>query len=491
MALVFFKRLALVAALSTITFPVLAGVLAHDNDPSSKTYENIQNMIRNVSSSSIQENNHIWIVRVFAILCFVWYGVIVLLSSLGLIVVRKKYTQISPVVTREAVTGSEGVTILRPLKGIDTEMEACLTSAFSQDYPKFEIIFCIASESDPAVQVAQRLIGQFPYVDAKILIGEGHYGPNPKINNLAQGYEQAKYDIIWVLDSNVWVAPGTLARSVDAFYKAPNIQLVHHLPMCMSIVSAWDNNWGSKLDEMFMLTAHSKFYSAINAVAIAPCVMGKSNLYRRSDLDRASGKQKGHGIRVFAQYIAEDNMIADALWKAGGRTALTGDSVVQPLANVDFEGYVSRRIRWLRVRRYMVLAATLLEPTTECFLCGIFGSFAISVLWLSNETASYFSWIFFITHLSIWCASDYWHFHNLIQYSNMEHTNSPFFVSPYYSPEYSTTKTRPFLTSWLPIWILREVLALPIWVIAMCGHKILWRNKPFRIKSDLTAEEIL
>ncbi|KAF7499977.1 hypothetical protein DV113_002030 [Geotrichum candidum] len=205
-------------------------------------------------------------------------------------------------------------------------MESCLASSFQQNYPKFELIFCLESDSDPAIDVVTELIKQYPSVDAKIMISDEKYGPNPKINNLAKGFSAAKYDIIWVLDSNVWVSQGTLKRSVDRFNSNPKIALVHHLPLCVSIDGT---SRGSNLDEMFMLSSHSKFYTAINFVGIAPCVMGKSNLYRRSVLDKAvsvkllKSIEPGTGIRHFAQFIAEDNMIAQCIWDNGGRTALT------------------------------------------------------------------------------------------------------------------------------------------------------------------------
>lgn len=47
---------------------------------------------------------------------------------------------------------------------------------------------------------------------------------------------------------------------------------------------------GAKLDEMFMLTSHLKFYVSLNNLAVAPCVNGKSNIYRKSDLDLAVAK---------------------------------------------------------------------------------------------------------------------------------------------------------------------------------------------------------
>ena len=47
--------------------------------------------------------------------------------------------------------------------------------------------------------------------------------------------------------------------------------------------------------------------------------------------------------------------------------------VVQPYSgseNNAVKDYIQRRVRWLRVRKYMVLLATLIEPTTESIICG-------------------------------------------------------------------------------------------------------------------------
>ncbi|KAF5093136.1 hypothetical protein D0Z00_004225 [Geotrichum galactomycetum] len=284
------------------------------------------------------------VIWAIAILCVVWYTFIVGLSITGAVVTYLKVRKVGKI--KASKNNDEGVTILRPLKGLDCEMESCLASSFQQNYPKFELIFCLESEADPAIDVVTKLIKQYPSVDAKIMISDEKYGPNPKINNLAKGFSAAKYDIIWVLDSNVWVSQGTLKRSVDRFNSNPKIALVHHLPLCISVDGM---SRGSNLDEMFMLSSHSKFYTAINFVGIAPCVMGKSNLYRRSVLDKAvsikmlKSIDPGTGIQHFAQFIAEDNMIAQCIWDNGGRTALTGDSVVQPLSNVSLGGYWSRR----------------------------------------------------------------------------------------------------------------------------------------------------
>ncbi|KAG5360164.1 Ceramide glucosyltransferase [Yarrowia sp. B02] len=497
-------------------------------------------------------------------ICLVWYALIIFLSTVGITLVYKRNT-VADAPRSPSMANPPGVSILRPLKGIDPEMEMCLKAAFEQDYPLFEIIFAVEMPDDPAIPIVERLIARYPDVDARLLVGSAHYGPNPKVNNLVKAYQRAKYDIVWVLDANVWVTRSAMARSVDKFNENRNVELVHHLPVCVAI----DDGVGAELDEMFMLTAHSKFYTAINWAALAPCVMGKSNMYRRSSLNKAvknfnpstfnpftqwaamtaakvvqptvpgnpdslaispptaesqtisssavhsttthsrstsptQDTEENTGLQQFAKYIAEDNMIAEALWGEGGRTAMTSDSVVQPLAKVTLAGYVQRRVRWLRVRKFMVLAATLLEPTTESILCGIIGSVGYSLIFKNG----YFSWTFFFVHMALWCLSDYFHFHNLLSFSNLDRPKPnqtiPYFAKRFYTNKYQLNTPSllgrgknvngpfesRFALHWISVWLLRESLALPIWTMAMLGQQVFWRNKPFRINADLSAEEI-
>ena len=151
---------------------------------------------------------------------------------------------------------------------------------------------------------------------------------NPKVNNLMRAYQGAAHDILWVLDSNVMVDSGTLARSVDALDGPPTaapgsrrrIALVHHVPFAF----ATEQTLGSHVEQAFLNTNHAKMYVAINTVAVDSCVVGKSCLYRKSDLERVdgtlkpvadtAGRPREKGLAAFGRFLAEDNMIAGALW---------------------------------------------------------------------------------------------------------------------------------------------------------------------------------
>lgn len=66
-----------------------------------------------------------------------------------------------------------GVSILRPLRGLDVNLHEGLASSFVQRYPKdkFEIICSVADEDDQAIEVFNRVKAQYPDVDARIVVG--------------------------------------------------------------------------------------------------------------------------------------------------------------------------------------------------------------------------------------------------------------------------------------------------------------------------------
>ncbi|KAK9333628.1 glycosyl transferase family 21-domain-containing protein [Lipomyces starkeyi] len=424
------------------------------------------------------------LVKILPVVLAGWYCTVWLVCSIGYYQLRTKFTRYYPSKSSRRGSDAPGVSILRPLKGIDPEFEACISSAFEQDYPKFEILLCVDDPADPVIPIVRRVMARYPHIHSQLFIGAEQFGVNPKVNNLIRAYDVAQHDILWVLDSNCWVTPGALGRAVDTFEANPRVQLVHHLPLVVDI----SGHWGSRLDEMFLSTAHAKFYVAINTVAVAPCVMGKSNLFRRSQLNKVVPL----GIRSFAKFIAEDQQIGDGLWQAGGQHAMNCDAAIQPVGNTSFEDYFFRRMRWLRVRKHIVLSATLVEPLTECFLCGIVGATAFRLLVGVNWN------VFFAVHVLLWALGDFWIYSNLHRQGNVEIANPPgtsesgpkkSSPTPYFALPKQISGPKD-IAKWIVSWFAREAMALPIWINAMGGTQIEWRNRLYYIKQDATAVEI-
>jgi ceramide glucosyltransferase len=432
------------------------------------------------------------------------------------------------------------VAVIRPAKGLDPQLYECLASTFRQSYPKdkLTIRFCVASRDDAAFPILEKLIHDFQGFDAKILVEEEdpllqhgsrdelHLGPNPKIRSMSRAYREAKGDVIWIIDCNVWVAPGVCGRMVDKMFgRGPHTtprKLVHQMPLVVDIddaVASTSTNpaelssrkksvlqtKGGRLEEMFMSSSHAKFYTAINTVLIAPCLVGKSNMFRKSHLDSLT---KGEGIDYFSHNICEDHLIGDLLWKQpvprsvlaastnknawGNHAMLFGDIVIQPMANMRVSEYIARRVRWLRVRKYTVPAATGVEPTTESFLCSAMLSYGLTSLPYAHEkynipqTWSAFAAIWLLLVAS-WATVDwtlYKKIHSAVSIAQDEHTPS------FARPAQNGGARRP-LKEWLMAWLGREALAFPIWFWAIFGGATVnWRGKSFWVGMDMRVHAI-
>ena len=99
--------------------------------------------------------------------------------------------------------GAPAVSILRPVRGVDSTDVVTLQSGFALDYPDYEMIFCCADDHDPAVALVRRLMAENPSVRARLLIGNHVISANPKLNNLVKGWVAARSDWIVFADSNV------------------------------------------------------------------------------------------------------------------------------------------------------------------------------------------------------------------------------------------------------------------------------------------------
>src|SRR3972149_8418706 len=72
------------------------------------------------------------------------------------------------------------VSILKPLRGIEPNFHATLSTFFRQQYPQFEIIFGLTDLKDPARWTIAQLQRDFPAVPVKIVVVLEAAGTNPK-----------------------------------------------------------------------------------------------------------------------------------------------------------------------------------------------------------------------------------------------------------------------------------------------------------------------
>ncbi|HKQ86114.1 MAG TPA: glycosyltransferase, partial [Candidatus Acidoferrales bacterium] len=107
------------------------------------------------------------------------------------------------------------ISILKPIRGLDRETYENFASFCAQDYPAFEILFCVSDNSDPAIPVIEKIIAAFPQRPIRLLIGSEPIGTSDKVNKLCRMVREARYDLLLVSDSDVRVERDFL-RSIAA-----------------------------------------------------------------------------------------------------------------------------------------------------------------------------------------------------------------------------------------------------------------------------------
>jgi ceramide glucosyltransferase len=114
------------------------------------------------------------------------------------------------------------VSILKPIYGLDRETYENYASFCRQDYPEFEILFCVSDDRDPAVPVIQKIIVDFPGRPIRLLVGSEPLGASDKVNKLCRMVREARHEIVIVTDSDVRVDPGFL-RAIARAFRDPEV----------------------------------------------------------------------------------------------------------------------------------------------------------------------------------------------------------------------------------------------------------------------------
>jgi ceramide glucosyltransferase len=117
------------------------------------------------------------------------------------------------------------VSNLKPIRGLDPEAYENLKSFCEQDYPDYEIVFCVDREDAQVVAVIDKLRQNFPERRIRVLYGSGRVAANDKCARLARLVAEATHEHLVISDSDVRVRPDYL-RSVVAPLREPGVGAV-------------------------------------------------------------------------------------------------------------------------------------------------------------------------------------------------------------------------------------------------------------------------
>lgn len=242
----------------------------------------------------------------------------------------------------EPIPGFEPpVSILKPLCGVDEDLERNLESFFRLDYPypRFELVFSFASRDDAAYPVARRIADRHPEIRSLFVFDAREPGGNSKVNRLAAGLRHARHRLLLFSDGNVRVRPDFLRRAVSWFADS-RVGLVSHLFRASGAVSL-----PSRLESLYLNGWLQGGTALLAGWLRIPCVVGKSILVSRAALDAVGG------IEALRGHLAEDFLLGRAVRRAGYRVQLSADVLDTAEVRKSARTVWGRHRRWAMMRR--------------------------------------------------------------------------------------------------------------------------------------------
>jgi ceramide glucosyltransferase len=277
---------------------------------------------------------------------------------------------------------------LKPLRGLDPEAYENLSSYCRQDYPDYELIFCVGDESDPSVPVLEKLKRDFPDRQIRVLIGSGRKAINDKVAKLVRMVNEARHEILVINDSDVRVEPNYL-RTVVAPLRDAKVRGV----TCL-YVSTEDKTFTQHLQSIGMIC---DFFPGI---FVARELDGIKFAFGQTIVTTKSCLNEFGGYEAIENRPADDLLVGRYIAQQGYEVELLPYAVKTVPDYHSFKDLFIKRLRWLTVMRHMrpwghigltftqglpwCLAALLVHPSDGIGMAyvGAYVLFRLAITWL-------------------------------------------------------------------------------------------------------------
>lgn len=333
------------------------------------------------------------------------------------------------------------VTLLKPLHGAESGLEAALASFLKQDYPgPIQIVFGLRHTGDPAIAVVENLKRRFPARDISVVVDPGIHGSNRKMSNVVNMVKAAKYDYLVLTDSDITV-PRDYLSTVVAAAACPGVGIVS----CLYSGKGSGNSW-SRLSAMGL--SYHFLPNATLGIALGverPC-FGSTIALSRQTLTTIGG------FESFTGHFVDDYEIGRAAREAGFAIAYPAMTVQHGCDNASLVRLISQELRWARAVRVVNPVGHLASFVTHPFSLALLGAALLGFSSMASGIVLAVLAVRILLKLQI----------------------------------DSLTGTRTGSLLWLP---LRDLLSFGIFLGSLFGNAVEWRGERLRVeKSGLMSQ---
>ncbi len=234
-------------------------------------------------------------------------------------------------------TGLPPVSILRPIYGLDREAYENFASFCLQDYPDFEMLFCVSGETDPSIPVIRKLIADFPRLPMRLLIGAEPLGVSDKVNKLCRMAIEARHDLLVVCDSDVRVEPDFL-RNIAAPFADRSLGALGGMTCLYRGLT--ERSLAADLEAL----GNSTDFAA--GVLVARCLSGVNFMLGAVMATTKACLAEIGGFEALVNHFADDYELGNRIARAGHHIELSRFPVAIVYPRENFAGAFRQQTRW-------------------------------------------------------------------------------------------------------------------------------------------------
>jgi ceramide glucosyltransferase len=329
------------------------------------------------------------------------------------------------------------VSILIPLCGDEVGLETRLRALCTQDYAAPVQVLCgVRDPADSAIPVAEKLAAELPARALELHVDPRLHGRNPKISNLMNTLERARHDTIVMIDSDVTVEPGYLARVVDELQR-PEVGAVTCFYYGIAEGGLWAKLAAMAINLQFLPSA----ILALRFGLARPC-FGATIAISRDMLHEIGG------LGRFADQLWDDYAIGEAVRAAGHRVAVPALALGHVCADASARELFAHQLRYART-----IASIDPAGNAGAIISRPFPLALLALLLGGGQTAVGLGLIALAVRYGLFACI-----------------------------------ARRFPASSNSYWLLplRDLAAFAIYVMSFFGGTVIWRGQRYRVRSDDT-----